>query len=62
MRRYEILLPLRFNDGAPVPDEFRDYAFDAVFREWRLKPHREKRRQRHIPGLDKCKLWHFWRN
>ena len=21
MRRYEILLPLRFNDGAPVPDE-----------------------------------------
>ena len=21
MRRYEILLPLRFNDGTPVPDE-----------------------------------------
>lgn len=21
MRRYEILLPLRFNDGSPVPDE-----------------------------------------
>jgi hypothetical protein len=21
LRRYEILLPLRFNDGAPVPDE-----------------------------------------
>ena len=21
MRRYEILLPLRFNDGSPVPDD-----------------------------------------
>lgn len=21
MRRYEILLPLRFNDGTPLPDE-----------------------------------------
>ena len=30
MRRYEILLPLRFNDGAPVPDELVGGAIIAL--------------------------------
>ena len=29
-RRFEILLPLRFNDGQPVPDEGQSYRDDLV--------------------------------
>ncbi len=30
LRRYEILLPLRFNDGRPVPDEYIGQALDEL--------------------------------
>ncbi len=29
-RRFEILLPLRFNDGQPVPDELTTYPIEVL--------------------------------